>query len=289
MGKTALIVYSSRTLSYAKKIGRKYSDVDYWLVDEMPKKDITQWSTIADDIIAIGGGSVIDTAKIIGRKKRIIAIPTTASGACATPYATVWGKEKESIKTAKPITRIKTDIEINLSKPVLMATFFDALSHAIESFYSKNATWISKYYSLKAMWYIRRYLKTKNIYTLIKTGAFAGEAIARAKTNVVHAISYPLTIHYKIPHGIACGLILPNFIALIGDNKLGRFLGFESCEQLWSSLWYSINNLEIEHIPMKDLEMLVEEIMRCSKINDSKFTINRKIINYIMKQVYCGI
>lgn len=263
----ALIVYSKHTKIYAEKIGKKYDKVDFLQVNNIPNSKILYYCVPNDFIvIGIGGGSVIDTAKIMANPDRCIAIPTTASGACATPYATIWGDKKESIKTAKPILKFKKDIEIDLPYKVENDTFFDAYSHAIESLYSKNATLLSKYYSKKALKLLKKYQKNYNIYTLIKAGNYAGKAIAITKTNVVHAISYPLTLQYGISHGLACGLVLPYV-----------FPYYYNLSKLYP--YYLVDLKQI------DSNLIAELAIKYKKITESLITINKNFIINILERI----
>lgn len=229
---STLIVHSKHTKDSAKLISKKYRDVIFLEVTQPPTEEILDMKNNKDIVIGIGGGSVIDTAKIISKDKRCVAIPTTAAGASMTPLATIWGKEKISIPTKKPILKMDYNIPKNLPFSARQSTTFDALSHAIESFWSKNATSKSTIYSKKAIYLINKYLNNNDINTLITAGNLAGQAIAIAKTNIVHAISYLLTIEYGIDHGTACGMLLPYFVEYINFKGLPGLFNLDSTEKL---------------------------------------------------------
>jgi alcohol dehydrogenase class IV len=136
-------------------------------------------------IIAIGGGSVIDGAKIYARKhkKILIAIPTTASGASETSHAVKWGKEKINIKTATPISS-SPPFKVKLSKRVRAQTTLDCLGQLVD---------------------------VMNICSdndLIEIGRQVGQWLEKYPSNLTHPMSYPLTLKYGVPHGFAVGLAL---------------------------------------------------------------------------------
>ena len=87
---SALIVYSKHTKDYAKLISKKYRDVIFLEVTRPSIEEVLKISTNKDIVIEVGGGSVIDRAKIISKNKRCITVPTTAAGASMTSYATIW-------------------------------------------------------------------------------------------------------------------------------------------------------------------------------------------------------
>jgi alcohol dehydrogenase class IV len=214
MNKIALIVHSKHTKNYAMKIGESYDKVYLMEISSPPAniflKRLNKKFKDIYTVIGIGGGSVIDTAKIIAMPKRCIAIPTTASGACMTPYATIWGKEKQSVTTKVPIV-LKYEDKIELPDKAFFATYMDCWSHILESLASRNKTERSEHYVGEAIKYMTDFVKSRNMDLLIKAGNYAGKAIAITKTNIIHAISYPLTTEYGISHGLACGLLLPYF------------------------------------------------------------------------------
>ena len=172
-----------------------------------------------DCTIALGGGSVVDAAKVIGmlavnggdtedyqmRGKAVtvepplfIAIPTTSgTGAEATKTSVVINNNNHLKKSLYHNTMIADvvvlDPSLTLALParITAATGMDALSHAIESYVSLNATPITEMYGLKAI-----------------------ELAITAGIGIAHIMAQPLGGEYGIPHGDACSIFLPASIIL---------------------------------------------------------------------------
>lgn len=159
-------------------------------------------------VLAVGGGAIIDEAKIYAKKhkKKCIAIPTTAAGATGTSHGVIWGKIKKDINTDIPYTIILDDYPKTLPKEVLQDTFYDCESHIEESLLSINATVESCRYARLAEKYLKEFEKTKNLYFLRLAGHFAGYAIEITGTNIIHKMSYPLTLR-GWTHGKAVGFV----------------------------------------------------------------------------------
>lgn len=197
----------------------------------------------ADTIVAVGGGSVMDIAKLcsilanshntvndlldhptIG--KRLISsvmIPTTAgTGAEATPNAIVLVPEKE-LKVGIVCEEMIPDAVIldgemirRLPVHIAASTGIDALCHAIECYTSRKATPFSNLYALEALRLIfaniepactdPEALDSKN--AMLLAAFYAGVAISCSGTTAVHALSYPLGGKYHIPHGVANAMML---------------------------------------------------------------------------------
>jgi len=139
-----------------------------------------------DFCLAIGGGAVIDEAKVWAKEnnKYLIAIPTTGAGATETTHAVKWtDTEKINIDTDKPLTVIPP-FEVELPKKARINTTYDILGHMID------------------------YLNVCSDNELVEVGIFAGKLIEQHPTNLTHPKSYPLTIKHKIPHGEAVGRVL---------------------------------------------------------------------------------
>ena len=205
-----LIVHSKSTENFAKSMRG-----DLMCISKPPTKETLGIETISDDILAIGGGNVIDTAKIIAsnsKKKRLFAVPTTASGTSKTSHAVYWhDNHKYSVKTPMPAMTIIPGLLKALPKDVIRATSYDALSQALESYWSRNATLTSRELAERAAKIVISQINNDypDIEELIIGGNLSGEAIEITGTNIVHAISYPLTAYYDSPHGLAVGLVLP--------------------------------------------------------------------------------
>ena len=205
-----------------------------------------------DLIIAVGGGSAIDTAKAIVaigasgsedwiddhlkrgtpfpepfNSKPVIAIPTTAgTGSEVTMWATVWDieeKKKYSLSHPKLYPKIALlDPELTLTLPEKETIYsgLDALSHAMEAIWNKNHNPISDTFALKAISLVYDYLpelRSNLINSVLRThilraSLFAGLAFSNTKTALAHSISYPLTAHFGLPHGLACALPLPHLL-----------------------------------------------------------------------------
>jgi len=201
-----------------------------------------------DLVIAVGGGSVLDMAKLINifhtnkgdpfsyikkekeiqnRGKPFIAIPTTiGSGSEATHFAVVYvDNVKYSLAHQFMLPEyaiIDPNLVLSLPRNVAASSSMDAFSQAMESYWSVNATDESLAYSseaLKLAW--ENIVESTNNPTLetrfkmAKSAHLAGKAINIAKTTASHAVSYPVTTEFDVPHGHAVGLTLPNSLEFI--------------------------------------------------------------------------
>jgi len=161
---------------------------------------------------------------IIERGKPFIVIPTTAgSGSEATHFAVLYVNNiKHSIAheyILPDYVLVHADFTFNLPSYISACSGIDALSQAIEAMWSINSNRESIEYSKKAILLIKKNLKnavlnndTMSRRAMSEASFFAGKAINIAKTTAPHAISYPFTINYGIPHGHAVALTLPSFI-----------------------------------------------------------------------------
>ena len=192
-----------------------------------------------DLIISLGGGSVIDTAKILSvilneenkiknisdfnnvifnKSIPLYSIPTTAgSGAELTPFATVWDydlNKKYSFQNQLLLPKLALyDYKLlkSLQYTVSVSSGLDTISHAFESIWNKYADPLSTSFSTQSLSLsikaIRGYVSDDKPDLSLKNmqlaSLLAALAIGRTKTGIAHSISYPLTSVYKIPHGIA--------------------------------------------------------------------------------------
>lgn len=198
-----------------------------------------------DATLAIGGGSVIDIAKLITslafqpdtpssfiqrslplQQKPIplIAIPTTAgSGSEATHFAVVYiHKKKYSLAhqwILPSFTILDPNLSMNLPSSITASSGMDALCQAIESYWSIYSTDKSKKLATKAIKIVLQHLLSiyesptiEGRLALLKAAHLAGQAINITKTTAAHAFSYPFTTHFGIPHGHAVSLTIGDLI-----------------------------------------------------------------------------
>ena len=198
----------------------------------------------ADIIVAVGGGSVIDMAKLIrhivaekGRKVQLHALPTTAgTGAEATHFAVAYIEGKKQSISADDILPdvavVYPQLTYGNNEYLTACTGFDALAQAIESYWAKGATSESREYSCKALKLLWNQLPlllqspSKQLRDQVAEGAYwAGRAINISTTTAPHAFSYIFTSKYGYPHGHAVALTFPFFMKRNGTQELFELLG----------------------------------------------------------------
>jgi len=204
-----LLVCSNST----RKFLPEYSGVI--MVSEPPTKDILDIAQSVpgfigteyfDSVVAIGGGAVIDSAKIIS-KIPITCYPTTAAGSSDTEYSVYWdGERKMNFRSMRPDSVIvnKTFLE-TLPEAIKFQTRCDLISHCLDSLHSEYTTYDSEGLCKKAL---NKILDSDSVVDLIEAGRLGGKAIQITTTNLLHALSYPLTGRYGISHGIALSYLI---------------------------------------------------------------------------------
>ncbi len=198
----------------------------------------------ADCIIAIGGGSSMDTAKAIGiiienpdfadvislegvaptTKKAvpIIAVPTTAGTAAEVTINYVITDAKKSRKMVcvdvhdiPVVAVVDPDMMASMPKGLTAATGMDALTHAIEGYITKGAWEMSDMFHLKAIEIISKSLRgavdnTDEGREGMALGQYiAGMGFSNVGLGIVHSMAHPLGAVYDTPHGVANAIILP--------------------------------------------------------------------------------
>jgi alcohol dehydrogenase len=221
---------------------------DYRLLAEQSAR-FTKLASQPEVIVALGGGSVIDSAKVFAaaagdfsKVRRyletqegasalsaipIIAVPTTAgTGSEVTCWATVWDEErgrKFSLARENLYPEVAlVDPALMLGKPygLTLATGLDALSHSIESIWNVNANPVSARHAVAAarailadMPNLLRDLGNLDLRSRIAEASLnAGLAFSNTKTAIAHNLSYPITLGWGVQHGIACSFTLPTVL-----------------------------------------------------------------------------
>ncbi|MCM1363736.1 MAG: iron-containing alcohol dehydrogenase [Faecalibacterium sp.] len=221
----------------------------------------------ADTVIALGGGSAIDTAKFAAacayseiapyehylspafpeKTAKIVAIPTTAgTGSEVTKVSVIsHGNEKKSIHNpAFMPTVCIVDPELTMTVPAktTMITGIDAFTHAIEAYWSINHQPITDALAIESIKLILANLEKsyeigdkESRINMSCASLLAGLAFAVPKTAACHACSFPLSAHYHLPHGEACALTLDSLMMINNDSRLeqlAKAVGVENTKAL---------------------------------------------------------
>ena len=211
-----------------------------------------------DAIIAIGGGSVIDTAKAIGiimtnpefkdvkslvgvantknPSLPIIALPTTSGTAAEVTINYVITDEESVVKLVCvdphdiPIVAIvDTELMADMPASLAAATGLDALTHAMECYITKGHTEMTDMFALKAMSLIYKYLEKavnkdeEAIEKMALAQYIAGMGFSNSGLGIVHSMAHQLGAVYDTPHGVANALILPYVLEYNGEACPHRF------------------------------------------------------------------
>ena len=203
----------------------------------------------ADFLVAIGGGSSMDTAKGIGivtnnpefsdvvslegvaptKKKSvpIIAFPTTAGTAAETTinYVIIDEEKHKKMVCVDPndipcCSIIDAELMYSLPKGTTAATGLDALTHAIEGYITKAAWELSDMFEIEAIRLINKYLRLavfdpqnpKGREGMALAQYVAGMAFSNVGLGVVHGMAHPMGSLHNIPHGVANALLLPTIM-----------------------------------------------------------------------------
>jgi len=218
---------------------------------------------VFDAVVAFGGGSAMDAAKALNvalapecrehslqtlldnpprhayaQPRPLYTVTTTSgTGSEVTPFATVWHHEiKKKLSLAGPAvwpTEAIVDAALTDSVPMAstISTGLDAISQAAESLWNRNANPITLGYSIRALQLGFAALPLlasgeggEAARDQISEGSLlAGLAISQTRTAICHSISYPITAHFGVPHGLACAFTMPMVLRRNLEAEDGRF------------------------------------------------------------------
>ncbi|MBD0723950.1 alcohol dehydrogenase [Flavobacterium sp. L1I52] len=197
----------------------------------------------ADSVVGIGGGSVLDVAKLVAaqlkntqtldeikgignlkeRQIYVACIPTTSgTGSEVSPNAIFVNELGEKVGIISPFlvpdaAYIDPVLTVSLPKSITAATGIDALTHCLEAYTNKFAHPFVDLYALEGVRLIAKYLKRAcdngsdlEARAQVALGSmYGGMCLGPVNTAAVHALSYPLGVEYHIPHGLSNALLLP--------------------------------------------------------------------------------
>ncbi len=266
----------------------KNAEIDYTLYDEIKPnptiKNVTDGveackNAKADVIVAVGGGSSMDTAKgvsivmtnpdradikslngasnTVNRGMPVIALPTTAGTAAEVTINYVITDEDRKIKMVCvdpndiPIVAIiDSELMASMPKSLAAATGMDALTHAVEGYITKAHNEISDMFHMKAIKMIFEYLpaavndKDKKAIEMMGMAQYiAGMGFSNVGLGIVHSMAHQLGAVYDTPHGIANAMLLPTVM---------RFNG-EVCADRFREILMNIGRPDAEHLNDQDV------------------------------------
>ena len=213
----------------------------------------------ADVLVAVGGGSSIDTAKAIGiimtnpdkedivslegavdtknKSLPIIALPTTAGTAAEVTINYVITDEDREVKMVcvdphdiPVLAIIDTELMASMPKSIAASTGMDALTHAIEGYITKAHNTMSDMFHMQAIKLIFEYLPAavneKAPEAIDKMGLaqyIAGMGFSNVGLGIVHSMAHQLGAVYDTPHGLANAILLPTVMRFNGEVSYERF------------------------------------------------------------------
>lgn len=332
------------------KILKNFNLMHFYDFEENPKlNDVEKGLRVfrennCDFVIAIGGGSVIDIAKSINilaanpykpieyvknkkninnKGKILVAVPTTSgSGSESTQFAVVYiGKTKYSLDQPfilPDYAIVDPQFTFSMSKYVTACTGMDALSQAIESYWSINSTEESKKCSVKAIKLILKNLpdsvnnpSKKSREAMAIAANLAGKAINTTKTTACHSVSYPMTSYFNVAHGHAVALTLPEMLVYNSQviekdildrrginyvkktiSEIAKLLGARNAKDAGSKINNLMNEIglstrlkELGIKTNKDIEIIIKKGFNPDRIKNNPRRLTEGVLRKILEKI----
>jgi alcohol dehydrogenase len=253
-----------------------------------------------DGVIGYGGGSSMDTAKLVavllvsmqpladlyginnikGSRLPLILIPTTAgTGSEVTPIAIVTTGEttKAGIVASQllpDVALLDANLTLDLPSHVTAATGIDAMVHAIEAFTSKNKkNPYSDMLAKQALTLLANNIEDATFdghnisarQNMLLGACLAGQAFANSPVAAVHALAYPLGGHFHIPHGLSNALVLPHVLRF--NSKESSELYSELAPYISSSIDLNTSSESISEAMIEYIQHLIERLKLPTKLH----------------------
>ena len=238
---------------------------------EMVTRGLKQFEACkCDGIVALGGGSVIDTAKTIsvlavndGTVQRymgtdtvpkpgagVIALPTTSGTGSEATRVVVIADSQSKLKMSgrskayvPSVSILDYKLTMSMPKPLTAASGIDALTHAIEAYVSRQANDFTDLLALSAVRLIRNSIRQawhdgsdEDARQNMLMGSFqAGIAFSNSSVGLVHSMSEPLGACFHVPHGLSNAMLLPAVTKFSVTGALSRYAEIACCMDLADS------------------------------------------------------
>ncbi len=279
-----------------------------------------------DWVAAVGGGSVLDTAKACAGLLRapgtvelyhngepppvshipFLAAPSTAgtgsecTGVCVLTNARTGVKKSFRHPSYVPRLVFLDHRLLATCPPSVIATAgLDALTQAIESYVSRGATWFTDQIALKAVSLVSRHLpavheapEDPRAERLLLGSYLAGIALTNARLGIVHGLAHPLGAHFGISHGLACAACLPHAVAFnreaMGD-KYARLSDAMGCDLL-EGIRALLQRLDIRS-PFAGRRMdrktaLIDETLRSGSTAANPRPVSQTDVENLLQQIF---
>lgn len=286
-----------------------------------------------DGVIAIGGGSVMDMAKVIMASMGTgihnlpelfnitdpndkivpsIFVPTThGTGSEVTMWGTIWNiVEKKKYSISNPslypsVAILDSNLTLSLPLKISIITVMDALSHSFEAIWNKNANSKSTDYAIEAISLILQNIEALKLNPvdvrlrsrLLRAANLAGLAFSNTKTAAAHSMSYPLTIHYGVPHGVASSITLVSLLEINASsisNVLEKIyiavnlVGLQDLIKKIKSIPANIVSYRLKDwcIKKDDINWLVDQSFTKGRMDNNIVELTKNDVHYILKSLY---
>ncbi len=275
-------------------------------------------------VVAAGGGSVMDVGKAAARlaftdkltasfyrdtfppqRLPCITMPTTAgSGAEVTPNSVLTDplrNVKESIRgpgLTPDVAIVDAELTLSCSREVTVSSGLDAFVQAVESYLSRNATPLTDSLSLYAVelaWgnlddAVECPQKHESRLNMSYAALLAGMALSNARLGAVHGLAHAIGLRYKIPHGLLCGILLPNVLYFNREVARDKFavlenvLGKDPTKAAEELLWNFGETSALDLRPC-DFGAIAEESLPSGSLKANPRTVGRQDIMDILALV----
>lgn len=253
-----------------------------------------------DVVVAVGGGSVLDTGKAISLMSRnpghirdyaglglptqrgvpVIAIPTTAG---TGSEATIWAVVSEKARKTKygvggphmtaDLALCDPELSVTLPARLTAVTGLDALAHALESYVNKATQPISEALSEKSMELVARSLRdavwqADNIGArsdMLLASTIAAAAFNATRLGLAHALAMPLGARAKIPHGDVVSILLPEVMRF---NVVGNVAKFARVAQIFGECTPGMSLRQAAQAGVDAVEQLVADVAAPRRLSE---------------------
>lgn len=285
-------------------------------------------------VVAIGGGSIMDVGKslccmykseisdvddlrkYIENKSfntpaaRWIGVPTTSgTGSEVTCWATIWDPDKNAKRSVENhenyayAALVDPGLTEEMPLKLAVSSALDAVAHAVEAYWAKGTNSVSRALALQAAGIIMENMedllehKAQAHDAMAKGSMLAGLAFSNTKTTACHSISYPLTMRYKIPHGVAVSMLLApvlelNAPSVEGMEKLWEVLGVDSAQMLKERISDFLKRsgqpatLKEWNVPFEECASLAEMGMTKGRADNNPVELTTEKIKKILESIY---